>query len=210
MVMAGLSGFVLMVFGLIALGLTQSPLPAGIPKEDYAKMIRLEWVIAILFMILGMGIVRFTIIKLTSQLAEVPTGDNHPTAGEPKKSNRFTKFLLVGVALGFCLAAGIVYSKAITPESFKEHEVAGWDAKSESAHTVVGTWNVTTNSRRWHFLIELLADGTYFGNGTTGKWTILSKDLIVLKQFKGKESLQLRILNQRHMDGGKDSFTFTR
>jgi membrane-bound ClpP family serine protease len=65
-IMAGLSGVFLLIIGLITLGLTQSPRPTSIPPEIYAKMRQVEWVIAILFVGLGMWIVRTTMVKLSN------------------------------------------------------------------------------------------------------------------------------------------------
>jgi membrane-bound ClpP family serine protease len=63
--MAGLSGVAMLIIGLIALGLTQSPRPSYISPDIYSRMKQMEWVIAILFVVLGMGIVRMTVLKLS-------------------------------------------------------------------------------------------------------------------------------------------------
>lgn len=63
--MAGLCGVVLLVIGLIALGLTQSPRPSSISSDVYGRMKQVEMVIAILFITLGMLIVRFTVAKFS-------------------------------------------------------------------------------------------------------------------------------------------------
>ena len=71
--MAGLSGVALLVIGLIALGLTQSPRPTYISPEIYSRMKQMEWVIAILFVVLGMGIVRMTVVRLSKSVEEPET-----------------------------------------------------------------------------------------------------------------------------------------
>ncbi len=71
--MAGLSGVALLVIGLIALGLTQSPRPTYISPEIYSRMKQMEWVVAILFVVLGMGIVRMTVVRLSKSVEEPKT-----------------------------------------------------------------------------------------------------------------------------------------
>ncbi len=71
--MAGLSGVALLVIGLIALGLTQSPRPTYISPEIYSRMKQMEWVVAILFVVLGMGIVRMTVVRLSKSVEEPET-----------------------------------------------------------------------------------------------------------------------------------------
>ena len=70
MVVAGLSGVVLLVIGLIAFGLTLSPRPSSISSDLYGRMKQLEMVIAVLFIALGMLIVRFAVVKFSKPPGE--------------------------------------------------------------------------------------------------------------------------------------------
>jgi amino acid transporter len=62
---AGFCGVLLLIIGLVALGFTQSPRPSFISHDIYGRMKQIEMVIAILFVTLGMVIVRFTIAKVS-------------------------------------------------------------------------------------------------------------------------------------------------
>ncbi len=72
MVIAGLMGLGLLIIGLISLGLTAAPRPSYLTSETYAKMRQLEYVVAIIFLPLGMWVVR-TVVKRFSKPAEGPT-----------------------------------------------------------------------------------------------------------------------------------------
>ncbi|MEI7985614.1 MAG: hypothetical protein WCI55_08290, partial [Armatimonadota bacterium] len=54
-------------------GLTQSPRPTYISPGIYSRMKQMEWVIAILFVVLGMGIVRMTVLRLSKSVEESET-----------------------------------------------------------------------------------------------------------------------------------------
>lgn len=63
--MIGFCGVFILVIGLMAFGLTSAPRPTSISPDIYARLRQIEWVIAILFTILGMIILRTSITRLT-------------------------------------------------------------------------------------------------------------------------------------------------
>ena len=151
--MAGLSGIFVLVIGLSALGLTQSPRPSSIAPEVYSRMRGVEWTLGILFLIVGMIIVRMVVLKFTKLPDESPSMKESFIAIVPTA--------IVGVLLSIWVVNYLRTPLVIAANNPMDD---GISEISPTAPEIIGTWNVTVGFDRRHYLTEFNSDGTYSGN----------------------------------------------
>lgn len=68
--MIGLMGIFMLGIGLTALGLTGAKRPSSYPIDIFVRLRQLEWVVAFLFIPLGMWMMRMTVVRFTKPKSE--------------------------------------------------------------------------------------------------------------------------------------------
>lgn len=189
----------MLVIGLSALGLTQSPRPSSISPEVYSRMRGVEWTLGILFIIVGMIIVRMVILKFTKLHEESPSTKETFISIVPT--------VIVGALLSVWIVNYLRTPLVIAANTPMDDEIS---EIGPTTNEIIGTWNVTAGFDRRHYLTEFKVNGTYSGNGKQGQWRFQSKNQVWLERFDGNKDYVLRIINSRRMVGGMDGFTFTR
>jgi uncharacterized protein YacL len=196
--MAGLSGVFMLMIGLSALGLTQSPRPSSISAETYSRMKGVEWVIGVLFIVVGMTIVRMVILNFTKLHEESP-------------SMKETLVAIVPTTIVGALISVWVVNYIRTPMKLASQTTNDFNAGETVLTTdIIGTWNVTAAFDENHHLVEFFSDGIYLHDGKHNNWKYLGKDQVLLNNFNGSHDYKVQIINSRRMQGGVDGFIFTR